>query len=116
MVKPDGGACEAPIREESKIKLIERIVGGPGDEIYIREGHVYRKLNGSGEFIRESDSYTRGCGAHPDCNFPHPITIPSKHWFLMGDNRGESNDSRFWGPVPTAWIVGAVTQVHKPAF
>jgi signal peptidase I len=115
-VKPDGGACEAPIREESKIKLIERIVGGPGDEIYIREGHVYRKLNGAGEFIRESASYTRGCGTHPDCNFPDPITIPSGHWFLMGDNRGESNDSRFWGPVPTAWIVGTVTQVHKPAF
>ena len=116
MVKPDGRACEAPIPEESKIKLVERIVGGPGDEIHIREGHVYRKPNGSRMFVRESDSYTRGCGTQAGCNFPDPITIPSGHWFLMGDNRGESDDSRFWGPVPTAWIVGMVTQVHRPAF
>ena len=33
----------------------------------------------------------------------------------MGDNRGESDDSRFWGPVPTAWIIGGVTEpIHRP--
>jgi signal peptidase I len=109
VVEPGGAACDAPILRISKIKLIKRVVGGPGDEIYIREGHVYRKADGSSKFVRESDSYIRACGTSPECNFPVPIRIPSGYWFLMGDNRGESNDSRFWGPVPTAWIVALAT-------
>jgi signal peptidase I len=116
IVKLGGAACDASVPQESRLKVITRIVAGPGDEIYIRDGHVYRKTNGSSEFVRERDSYIRVCGSRPECNFPDPITIPAGHWFLMGDNRGESNDSRFWGPVPTAWIVGTVTQVYKPAF
>jgi signal peptidase I len=101
-----GAACDVPIPDESKVELIKRVVAGPGDEIYVRLGRVYRKTSGSGEFVRESDSYIRACGVSPGCNFPIPIKIPAGHWFLMGDNRGASDDSRFWGPVPTAWIVG----------
>ena len=58
------------------------------------------------QFVRENDSYIRQCGVSPECNFPTPIKIPAGHWFMMGDNRGESDDSRFWGPVPTGWIIG----------
>jgi signal peptidase I len=111
LVRPGGAACDAAIPRESRIELIERIVAGPGDEIYIRDGHVYRKAKGSGEFIHERDWYTRACGIHAGCNFLDPIKIPSGQWFLMGDNRGESDDSRFWGPVPRAWIVGSATHV-----
>jgi len=109
IVNPGGAACEAPIPKASKIKLIKRIVAGPGDEIYVRGGHVYRKAIGLRKFVRESDSYIRACGNKPECDFPAPIKIPAGHWFVMGDNRGESDDSRFWGPVPTAWIVGVAT-------
>lgn len=116
LVKPGGPPCDASVPQESKLNVVTRIVAGPGDEIYVRGGHVYRKTNGSSKFVRERASYPRACGSRPECNFPDPITVPSGHWFLMGDNRGESNDSRSWGPVPTAWIVGTVTQVHKPAF
>lgn len=117
VVKPGGAACDVPIPNVSTIKLIKRIVAGPGDEIYVRGGHVYRKADGSGEFVRESDSYIRACGGRPDCNFPVPIKIPAGHWFVMGDNRGESDDSRFWGPVPTAWIVGVATgHVLRPPY
>jgi signal peptidase I len=109
IVKPGGAACDASIPKASKIKLIKRIVAGPGDEIYVRNGHVYRKADGSSEFVRENAPYVRTCGSRPECDFPVPIKIPAGQWFLMGDNRGESDDSRFWGPVPTAWIVGRAT-------
>jgi len=39
---------------------------------------------------------------------PKPITIPSGHYFVMGDNSGASSDSRWWGPVPRAGILGRV--------
>lgn len=112
-VTPGGAACDAPVPEETPIKLISRVVAGPGNEIYIRQGNVYRKTVGSHKFVAEPDAYVRACGASRECNFPNPIKIPPGYWFLMGDNRGIANDSRFWGPVPTAWIVGVVTAVHK---
>ena len=59
--------------------------------------------------MREKDPYIRECGVSPECNFPTPIKVAAGEWYLMGDNRGESDDSRFWGPVPRSWIVGVVT-------
>jgi signal peptidase I len=117
VISAGGAACDVSTRKEERdVYEIKRIVAGPGDEMYIREGHVYRKAKGTTRFVREHDPYIRSCSPHPDCNFPIPITIPLGQWFLMGDNRGESDDSRFWGPVPSSWIVGTVTAVHKPAF
>jgi signal peptidase I len=109
VVKPGGAACAIPLRRRSSLQLIKRIVAGPGDEIYIREGHVYRKARGESGFNREDDAYTRACGLSARCSFPVPIKIGTGRWFLMGDNRRESDDSRFWGPVQTNWIVGAVS-------
>jgi len=108
VVRLGGAACAQPVSEAANIRFIKRVVAGPGDQIYIKEGHVYLKVSGMSTFVREQDSYIRPCGTSPECNFPTPITVPPGHWFLMGDNRGESDDSRFWGPVPTGWIVGAV--------
>lgn len=108
MVTPGGAACSEPEPEHSEVNFIKRIVAGPGDTIYIREGHLYR--NGK----RESDGYIRPCGERAECNFPTPIKIPPGHWFMMGDNRGESDDSRFWGPVPTSWIIGQAFATYWP--
>jgi signal peptidase I len=114
VVKVGGAACSEPEPEKSSVNFIKRIVAGPGDEIYIREGHVYRKAAGKTQFVREQDPYIRACGASPECNFPVPIKIPAGHWFMMGDNRGESDDSRFWGPVPTGWIIGGAFATYWP--
>ncbi len=108
MVTPGGAACAEPEPEEASVNFIKRVVAGPGDTIFIREGHLYR--NGK----PESDSYIRPCGGRAGCNFPTPIKIPPGHWFMMGDNRGESDDSRYWGPVPTGWIIGQAFATYWP--
>jgi signal peptidase I len=103
-----GAACDQTYPKEASVNFIKRVVAGPGDTISIREGHVY--LNGK----REHDPYIAPCGSAPECNFPTPIKVPAGHWFMMGDNRGESDDSRFWGPVPTAWIIGGAFATYWP--
>jgi signal peptidase I len=107
-------ACSQPIPRESSVNFIKRIVAGPGDEIYVREGHVYRRAAGTSRFVREHDPYIKACGASAECNFATPITIPAGHWFMMGDNRGDSDDSRYWGPVPTGWIIGQAILTYWP--
>lgn len=115
VVRPGGRACARPIpREDDGTRFVKRIVAGPGDELYISEGHVFRRSHRGGAFRREKDTYTRACGISQECSFPKPIKIPPGHWYVLGDNRGDSDDSRFWGAVPTPWIVGVVAACYKP--
>jgi signal peptidase I len=114
-IKLGGAACAEPNPKHSDVNFIKRIVAGPGDEISIREGHVFRRAKGTGAFVQEKDSYIKRClPGQAQCNFPTPIKIPPGHWFMMGDNRGESDDSRFWGPVPTGWIIGGAFATYWP--
>ena len=113
-VKFGGAACSQAVAQEASVNFVKRIVAGPGDEIYIKEGHVYRKAAGSSSFVAEHDPYIKPCDASPECDFPIPIKIPPGHWFMMGDNRGNSDDSRFWGPVPTSWIIGEALITYWP--
>jgi signal peptidase I len=104
-----GSACSESVpKPDDSVNFIKRIVAGPGDTISVVEGHVIR--NG----VREKDSYIRSCGSSPACNLRTPIKIPPGHWFMMGDNRGESDDSRYWGPVPTGWIIGEAIATYWP--
>jgi signal peptidase I len=113
-VTPGGAACDQTDPHPSSVNFIKRVVAGPGDEIYIREGHVLRRAAGTSKFVREPDAYIKPCGSSSECSFPTPITIPAGHWFMMGDNRGDSDDSRFWGPVPTGWIIGQAILTYWP--
>jgi len=91
--------CDHETPQKSDQNFIKRVVGVPGDRIAIRDGHVIR----NGRAVKES--FIRECGGG-DCNFPQAVIVPPAHYFLLGDNRGASDDSRFWGPVPTGWIIG----------
>lgn len=117
-VTPGSGApCgQAVAEKDTKTNFIKRIVAGPGDEIYVKEGHAFRKAAGTSQFVEEKDSYIEPCspGSLPECNFPTPIKVPHGYWFMMGDNRGHSDDSRFWGPVPTGWIIGSAFATYWP--
>jgi signal peptidase I len=107
-VQGQGAACDKPAPEKSTENFIKRIVAGPGDVIYIRDGHVIR--NGKAE----KDGYINPCPVADQCSFLTPIKIPPGMWFMMGDNRGQSDDSRYWGPVPTGWIIGQAFATYWP--
>jgi signal peptidase I len=100
--------CGVAQRQASSQTFVKRVVGLPGDRISIRSGHVIR--NG----VREPDSYIYGCNGVAVCNFPTAITVPAGDYYMMGDNRGASDDSRFWGPVPRAWIIGKAFLTYWP--
>jgi len=105
---PDESPCPRGTPEKADTNFIKRVVAGPGDTVSIRDGHVV--LNGK----RQSEPFIRPCGGSEGCNLPTPITIPPKHYFMMGDNRGSSDDSRFWGPVPRDWIIGNAFATYWP--
>jgi signal peptidase I len=96
----DDEPCPKPTPGESKMNFVKRVVGEPGDRLSVRGGRVYIDGRALDEpYARLSD----GC---PTCNLGKEITIPPDHYFMMGDNRGESADSREWGPAPERSIVG----------
>jgi len=101
-------ACDKPTSQKASVNFIKRVVGLPGDRLSIHNGHVIR--NGR----QEKDSYIAPCAGGSACNLPQTITVPPDHYFMMGDNRGESDDSRFWGPVPRGWIIGGAFATYWP--
>ncbi len=97
-------------REAIDDSFIKRVVAEPGDTLEVSEGIPIV----NGEPV-EGDWEIRPCGElGSGCNFREPITIPPDHYFMMGDNRGSSDDSRFWGPVPRDWIVGKAVATYWP--
>jgi len=99
-------ACARPTRTHSDTTFVKRVVGLPGDRIAVADGHVVR----NGALAREP--FASSC-AGVECNLD-AMTVPEGMYFLMGDNRGNSDDSRFWGPVPRAWIIGKAVVSYWP--
>ena len=81
--------------------LIKRVVALPGDTVAVRRGHLI--LNGK----RQDEPYLNK--NLPDRSFYAKTKVPRNHVFVMGDNRANSYDSRFFGPVPNENLVGEVS-------
>jgi len=105
-----GRPCPTEFPKEAEVNFIKRVVAGPGDTIAIRDGHVI--LNGSSQAGKET--FINPCHPGDECDFPIPIRVPPDHWFMMGDNRGQSDDSRYWGPIPKQWIIGGAFATYWP--
>ena len=108
--RPANEACPKGTDKRASANFIKRVVGIPGDHVKIIDNHAY--VNGT----RQKESFARfePCSGTEVCNLPKEITIPAGSFFMMGDNRGESDDSRDWGPVPKKWIVGEAFFTYWP--
>jgi signal peptidase I len=108
----DGAAlaqpCDRPLVSESRQTFVKRVVGLPGDVLRIADGHVIR------DGKREPDAYIDACGGVVECTFSRSIRVPAGDYYMMGDNRGDSDDSRYWGPVPRLYIIGEAFLTYWP--
>jgi signal peptidase I len=90
--------------------LVKRVIGLPGDVISLSGGFVDidgKRLDESWLPASEQGITSAGpTGHHYD--LAHPYRIPTDDYFVMGDNRTDSCDSRYWGPIPKSLIVGKV--------
>jgi signal peptidase I len=96
--------CARPTRRwEEDLTFVKRVVALPGERLGIRDGRAVV----DGKPLDEPYANLEAC-LDDTCTMDGTITVPDGHFFLMGDNRGASDDSRFWGPVPQDRIVGRV--------
>lgn len=103
--------------EKGQNKLVKRVVGLPGDRIQVEDGVLL--VNGAppyepykkhrpGEPEPKNDRKAAAADAYG------PVTVPEGHVFVLGDNRNDSYDSRYLGPVPQENLIGEVTLLLWP--
>ncbi len=100
--------------EEPERDFIKRVIGLPGDTIEVRSRQVL--LNGS----RIEEPYAHflfpvGDGESDSLDVRArygPVTVPQGHYFMMGDNRDNSQDSRYWGFLPAPYVKGRALMIY----
>jgi signal peptidase I len=96
----------------NKPDLIKRVIGLPGETVDVRDGYVW--INGK----KLQEDYTTGPTELPTSyeRLPGfrglPLTVPKDEYLVMGDNRGNSYDSRYWGCVPRDAIIGTPLTIY----
>jgi signal peptidase I len=106
---------ETPVAAEQRCgaggKFIKRIVGLPGEKLEIRlvRGDAYVFINGR----QLNEPYVEAARRQLGSTFG-PVRVPQGEYFVMGDNRAQSCDSREWGAVPRDNFIGPVVAVYWP--
>jgi len=88
--------------------FIKRVVGLPGEKLEIKDSKViiYNSQNPNGFVLDESKYLADTVKTGPDTT--SPVLLGDDEYFVMGDNRLQSSDSRFWGPIKKSDVIGKV--------
>ena len=116
---------------EDDLKLVKRLVGIPGDTLEMRDKILYlNRVPQVEPYVQHDDvgrdepdpqmSWQRGHLAdgvdasayRPTRDNWGPIVVPPEHYFMLGDNRDNSNDSRYWGPLEARRVEGRVSFLY----
>jgi signal peptidase I len=102
--------------EEPDRDLIKRVIGLPGDRLELRRKRIY--VNGD----RLEEPYVQFLEPPPADDAPPkagdlreeygPVTVPTGQYFMMGDNRDNSQDSRYWGFLPASYVKGRALFIY----
>ena len=94
--------------------FVKRVIGLPGDTVELRNGYLYITEAGSDEAVMYEESYINDEYRTGSSNNFGPFEVPEGKYFVMGDHRNNSNDSRYVGALDRDMIIGHVLQVLFP--
>lgn len=98
--------------EDNKTTLVKRVIATAGQTVSMQDGSLY--ING----VKKDEPYTHGTVTEPlsssIANIEYPYTVPDGYVWVMGDNRTNSLDSRYFGPVPISRITSRCVCIFWP--
>ena len=99
--------------EEPERDFIKRVIGLPGETLEYKDQRVF--INGM-PLIEPYAHYQLPATGEGNSSDPRvrygPVTIPADHYFMMGDNRDDSQDSRYWGFLPASYVKGRALFIY----
>jgi signal peptidase I len=104
--------------EEPERDFIKRVIGLPGETIEVREKKVFVDGQALDEpYAHYLDPLTSPSDVHEVTSFDvrdryGPVTVPADQYFVMGDNRDNSQDSRYWGFLPRDFVKGRALLIY----
>ena len=104
--------------EEPERDFIKRVIGLPGETVELRDKKVYINGNGLDEpYVHFLQPPGQNSEFHEITSFDvreryGPVTVPADHYFVMGDNRDNSQDSRYWGFLPRDYVKGKALVIY----